>query len=54
MYVHSTKLLKTEDSIKSSTFTTITNLPNTVITADTNAHLLYYYSIRQGKTLEEN
>ena len=33
-----------EDSIISSTFTTVTNLPNTIITADVNAHSSLWYS----------
>ena len=48
MYVlpkHSTQLSQTEkDSMISSTFTTITNLPNTTITTDVNAHSPLWYS----------
>ena len=48
MYIpfkHSTQLSQTEkDSIISSTFTTITNLPNTIITADVNDHSPLWYS----------
>ena len=47
MYIppkHSTQLSQTKDSIISSTFTTITNLPNTIITADVNDHSPLWYS----------
>ena len=47
MYIppkHSTQLSQTEDPIISSMLTTITNLPNTIITADVNAHSLLRYS----------
>ena len=47
MYIppkHSTQLSQTEDSIISTTFTTIANLPNTIITADVNAHSPLWYS----------
>ena len=44
-HVHSTQPSKTEkDSIISSIFTTITNLPNAIITADFNAHSPLWYS----------
>ena len=42
---HSTQLPQTEkNSIISSTLTIITNLPNTIITADVNAYSLLWYS----------
>ena len=47
MYIppkHTTQLSQTEDSIISSMLTTITNLTNTIITADVNAHSLLWYS----------
>ena len=47
MYIplkHSTQLSQTEeDSIISNMLTTYTNLPNTIITADVNAHSLLWY-----------
>ena len=44
-HLHSGQLSQTkEDLIISSTFTSITNLPNTVIIADVNAHLPLWYS----------
>ena len=47
-HVHSTQLSQTEeDSIIYSTFTTITNLPNTIITADVNAHSPLWYSLTE-------
>ena len=47
MYIppkHSTQLSQTEDSIISSTFTTLTNLSKAIITADVNAHSPLWYS----------
>ena len=41
---HSTQLQQTEDSMIYRSFTIITNLPNTIITADVNAHSSLWYS----------
>ena len=53
MYIppkHSSQLTQPKDSIIFSTFTTIKNLPNTIITADVNAHLpLWYLPIEDHK-----
>ena len=59
MYIppeHSTQLLQTEeDSIISSTLTTIINFPNAINTADANAHSLLWYSPAEdhGELIED-
>ena len=60
MYVqpkHSTQLSQIEeDSMISSTFTTITNLPNTIITTGVNAHSSLWYpptEDQRGELIED-
>ena len=56
MYIslkHPIQLTQTEeDSIISGTLTTITNLSNTIITADVNAHLLLWYMLTKDHKKE--
>ena len=55
--LHSTQLSQTkEDSIIFNTFTIITNLLNTIITADVNAHTPFWYSAtkdHRGELIED-
>ena len=51
---HSIQISQTEeDQIISSTFTTITNLPNTIIPADVNAHSPLWY-LPNEEHIDEN